>query len=62
MSLDVPKLGINPQPEALTMSLRSGLRGAPDFSELFPERSADGDAHAASIQSLFSPGRYLVEL
>ncbi|WP_256081063.1 Tc toxin subunit A [Massilia sp. YIM B04103] len=58
----IAKLGINPQPEALSAALRRALNDAPDFAELFPERSLDGYAEALSIQSLFSPGRYLVEL
>ncbi|WP_248916930.1 Tc toxin subunit A [Pseudomonas moorei] len=59
---NLPKMGVSPQPEALSAAMRSALNGAPDFSELFPERSIDGYAEAVSIQSLFSPGRYLVEL
>lgn len=58
----LPKMGVSPQPEALSAAMRSALNGAPDFSDLFPERSLDGYAEAESIQSLFSPGRYLVEL
>ncbi|MBB3121748.1 neuraminidase-like domain-containing protein [Pseudoduganella violacea] len=58
----IAKLGISPQPEALSAALRSALNDAPDFAELFPERSPQGYAEATSIQSLFSPGRYLVEL
>jgi hypothetical protein len=58
----LPKLGINPFPAALAAAMERSLGGAPDFSDLFPERSEDGYADATSIQSLFSPGRYLTEL
>lgn len=58
----IPKLGINPRPDALADAVQRSLGGSPDFSDLFPERSKDGYAEAASIQSLFSPGRYLTEL
>lgn len=58
----IAKLGVSPSPTALSRALERSLGGAPDFSDLFPERSEDGYAEAESIQSLFSPGRYLVEL
>ncbi|MFJ7315453.1 Tc toxin subunit A [Pseudomonas sp. NPDC098747] len=57
----LPKLGIHPQPEALSVALRQALNGAPDFDDLFPPRAASY-ANVSSIQSLFSPGRYLTEL
>ncbi|KVZ76581.1 hypothetical protein WL22_00840 [Burkholderia ubonensis] len=57
----IPKLGISPQPEALSEALHRALNGAPDFSELFPPRS-ELYARTDSIQSLFSPGRYATEL
>ena len=58
----IAKLGIASAPAALGQALERSLGGAPDFADLFPERSEDGYADAESIQSLFSPGRYLVEL
>lgn len=58
----IPKLGIQPSPATLSAALERSLGDAPDFGELFPERSEEGYADAASIQSLFSPGRYLTEL
>jgi len=58
----IPKLCINPRPDELADAVQRSLGGAPDFHDLFPERSKDGYAEAASIQSLFSPGRYLTEL
>jgi hypothetical protein len=58
----IPKLGIAPFPKALEEAMQRSLGGAPDLDDLFPERSTDGYAEATSIQSLFSPGRYLVEL
>jgi len=58
----LPKLGVNPSPQALTVALERSLGGSLDFEELFPDRSAEGYTDAASIQSLFSPGRYLTEL
>ncbi|PFO77752.1 hypothetical protein COJ88_31755, partial [Bacillus cereus] len=38
------------------------LGGGADFEDLFPERSPEGYAESASIQPLFSPGRYLTVL
>lgn len=58
----IAKLGIASAPVALGQALERSLGGAPDFADLFPERSDDGYADAESIQSLFAPGRYLVEL
>lgn len=58
----IAKLGISPSPALLKHAWERSLGGAPDFADLFPERSEEGYAEAASIQSLFSPGRYLVEL
>lgn len=58
----IPKLGIAPFPKALEEAMQRSLGGAPNLEDLFPERSTDGYAEATSIQSLFSPGRYLVEL
>lgn len=57
----ITKLGINPQPKALSTALSRSLNGAPDFEELFPPSSA-WYAPITSIQSLFSPGRYATEL
>ncbi|QLL16015.1 Tc toxin subunit A-related protein [Pseudomonas chlororaphis] len=59
---NLSKMGVSPNPEALSNALLSALNGAPDFSELFPKQSIDGYTEVTSIQSLFSPGRYLVEL
>lgn len=58
----IAKLGISPTPAVLSQAMERSLGGAPDFADLFPERSEEGYAEAESIQSLFSPGRYLVEL
>jgi hypothetical protein len=58
----LPKFGASPFPATLAQALERSLGGAPDFSDLFPERAEDGYAQATSIQSLFSPGRYLAEL
>jgi hypothetical protein len=58
----IPKLGINRLPTELAVAVERSLGGAPDFDDLFLERSSSGYAEAASIQSLFSPGRYLTEL
>lgn len=58
----IAKLGIHPRPDELVDAVQRSLGGAPDFHDLFPERSKDGYAEATSIQSLFSPGRYLTEL
>ena len=58
----IPKLGIAPFPKALEEAMQRSLGGAPNLEDLFPERSTDGYAEATSIQSLFSPARYLVEL
>lgn len=56
------KLGLVPSPEAFNVALQRSLGGAPDLADLIHERAEEGDAKAESIQSFFSPGRYLVEL
>ncbi|WP_223521513.1 Tc toxin subunit A, partial [Pseudomonas sp. GL-B-19] len=58
----IPKLGIAPFPQELQVAMGRSLGGAVDFDDLFDERSGAGYAEVTSIQSLFSPGRYLVEL
>lgn len=58
----IPKLNISPFPKTLEEAMQRSLGGAPNLEDLFPERSTDGYAEATSIQSLFSPARYLVEL
>lgn len=50
--------GLKDLQQALERSLGSGA----DFNDLFPERSRQGYAELTSIQSLFSPGRYLAVL
>ncbi|MFJ2715394.1 Tc toxin subunit A, partial [Pseudomonas sp. NPDC087346] len=58
----IPKLGVAPLSASMQAAMGHSLGGNVDFDDLFPKRSVDGYAEVASIQSLFSPGRYLVEL
>lgn len=58
----IPKMGVSPQPELLANTLSSMLGGTPNFGNLFPPRSEDGYAEPGSVQSLFSPTRYVTEL
>ncbi|MDI2145891.1 hypothetical protein KBJ94_27995 [Pseudomonas sp. ITA] len=57
----IAKLGIEPRPAQLQAAIGRSLGGAVEFDDLFDERS-HSYAEVTSIQSLFSPGRYLVEL
>ncbi|MCP1489892.1 hypothetical protein J3D48_006302 [Pseudomonas fluorescens] len=57
----IPKLNIAPRPAELEAAIGRSLGGIVDFDDLFDERSS-AYAEVTSIQSLFSPGRYLVEL
>lgn len=57
----IPKLGIASRPAELETTIGRSLGGVVDFDDLFDERST-AYAEVTSIQSLFSPGRYLVEL
>ncbi|MGY1423597.1 CBM96 family carbohydrate-binding protein [Bacillus cereus] len=58
----IPKLSSNIGMQGMRSALKRSLGGGADFEELFPERSSEGYAESASIQSLFSPGRYLTVL
>lgn len=58
----IPKLGIAPLSTELQAAAQRSLGSDADLEVLIPERSSDGYAEVTSIQSLFSPGRYLVEL
>ncbi|WP_255294554.1 Tc toxin subunit A [Bacillus cereus] len=58
----IPKLSSNIGMEGMRSALKRSLGGGANFEDLFPERSPEGYAQSASIQSLFSPGRYLTVL
>ncbi|AZE50338.1 hypothetical protein C4K04_4683 [Pseudomonas chlororaphis] len=58
----LPRMGIEPQPAAMRSTLSRMLGAPPTFESLFPERSTDGYAEPTSVQSLFSPSRYITEL
>ncbi|QEL82825.1 toxin (plasmid) [Bacillus sp. JAS24-2] len=58
----IPKLSSNTKLEGMRTALGRSLGGGADFEDLFPPRSPEGYAEASSIQSLFSPGRYLTVL
>ncbi|MFM0336012.1 Tc toxin subunit A [Paraburkholderia fungorum] len=57
----IPKMGVNAQSATLLQGMVRSLGGDTSYPDLFPER-APAYADAASIQSLFSPGKYLTEL
>ncbi|EOC9367810.1 Tc toxin subunit A [Enterobacter asburiae] len=57
----ISKLGVSTQPEGLMNALERSLNNGPDYEHLFPVRD-EFYAPEDSIQSLFSPGRYLTEL
>ncbi|PES54778.1 toxin [Bacillus thuringiensis] len=59
---NIPKLSSNTGMQGMRSALKRSLGGGADFEDLFPERSPEGYAESASIQSLFSPGRYLTVL
>ncbi|WP_213431109.1 Tc toxin subunit A, partial [Paenibacillus dendritiformis] len=58
----LPKLSADTGLQGMRAALERSLGGGADFGDLFPERSPEGYAEASSIQSLFSPGRYLTVL
>ncbi|MGX1460768.1 virulence plasmid A protein [Bacillus thuringiensis] len=58
----IPKLSSYTGAEGMRSALKRSLGGGADFEDLFPERSPEGYAESSSIQSLFSPGRYLTVL
>ncbi|WP_255287105.1 Tc toxin subunit A [Bacillus cereus] len=58
----IPKLSSNIGMQGMRSALKRSLGGGANFEDLFPERSPEGYAESASIQSLFSPGRYLTVL
>lgn len=58
----IPKLSSNIGVLGMRSALKRSLGEGTDFEDLFPERSLEGYAESASIQSLFSPGRYLTVL
>lgn len=58
----LPRIGIEAQPAAMRSTLSRMLGAPPNFESLFPERSTDGYAEPTSVQSLFSPSRYITEL
>ncbi|MBN3526767.1 Tc toxin subunit A [Paenibacillus apiarius] len=58
----LPKLSADTGLQGMSAALERSLGGGADFGDLFPERSPEGYAEASSIQSLFSPGRYLTVL
>ncbi|PGV18155.1 toxin [Bacillus cereus] len=58
----IPKLSSNTGTHGMRTALKRSLGGGADFEDLFPERSPEGYAESTSIQSLFSPGRYLTVL
>ncbi|WCF10744.1 DNRLRE domain-containing protein [Paenibacillus thiaminolyticus] len=58
----LPKLSADTGLRGMRAALERSLGGGSDFGDLFPERSPEGYAEASSIQSLFSPGRYLTML
>lgn len=57
----ISKLGVSTQPKELMYALERSLNNGPDYEHLFPMRD-EFYAPEDSIQSLFSPGRYLTEL
>ncbi|WP_343529558.1 Tc toxin subunit A [Yokenella regensburgei] len=57
----ISKFGVSTQPEGLMNALERSLNNGPDYEHLFPVRD-EFYAPEDSIQSLFSPGRYLTEL
>ncbi|HDR6818155.1 toxin [Bacillus thuringiensis] len=59
---DIPKLSSNIGMQGMRSALKRSLGGGANFEDLFPERSLEGYAESSSIQSLFSPGRYLTVL
>ncbi|XGA12897.1 DNRLRE domain-containing protein [Paenibacillus thiaminolyticus] len=58
----LPKLSADTGLQGMREALERSLGGGADWGDLFPERSPEGYAEASSIQSLFSPGRYLTML
>ncbi|WP_346763291.1 DUF7594 domain-containing protein [Bacillus thuringiensis] len=58
----IPKLSSNTGTQGMRTALKRSLGGGTNFEDLFPERSPEGYAESTSIQSLFSPGRYLTVL
>lgn len=58
----ISKLSAETGVTALEKALQQAFGGKAQFDKLFPERSTSGYADATSIQSLFSPGQYLVVL
>lgn len=59
---NIPKLSSNTGTQGMHTALKRSLGGGANFEDLFPERSPEGYAGSTSIQSLFSPGRYLTVL
>ncbi|WP_324656823.1 Tc toxin subunit A [Bacillus cereus] len=59
---NIQKLSSHIGVKGMQAALKRSLGGGSDFEDLFPERSLEGYAEAASIQSLFSPGRYVTVL
>ncbi|GEM_PF-5611182 len=59
---NIPKLSSDIGVKGMQAALKRSLGGGSNFEDLFPERSLEGYAEAASIQSLFSPGRYVTVL
>nr|WP_255289319.1 Tc toxin subunit A [Bacillus cereus] len=58
----IPKLSSDTGMQDMRSALTRSLGGGTNFEDLFPERSSEGYAESTSIQSLFSPGRYLTVL
>ncbi|MFM1348917.1 Tc toxin subunit A [Yersinia proxima] len=58
----IDKLSANAAIEHLNDAVSRNLGGDANFEDLFPERSEEGYVDVTSIQSLFSPGRYLTAL
>nr|WP_259391839.1 Tc toxin subunit A [Paenibacillus thiaminolyticus] len=58
----LPKLSADTGLQGMRAALERSLGGGADWGDLFPESSPEGYAEASSIQSLFSPGRYLTML
>ncbi|HFU7090074.1 TPA: Tc toxin subunit A [Bacillus cereus] len=58
----IPKLSSYTGMQGIRSALKRSLGSRIDFEDLFPERSPDGYSESSSIQSLFSPGRYLTVL
>ncbi|MDZ4417297.1 Tc toxin subunit A [Bacillus cereus] len=59
---NIPKLSSTTRVEGMRSALKRNLGDVVNFEDLFPERSPEGYAESTSIQSLFSPGRYLTVL